>query len=59
MDDNHGLIAQILVDVVETSYVVTLALQNSDQGQEQTIEKKLSSYIDTFEALVMSTPWHT
>ncbi|KAJ2914936.1 hypothetical protein MD484_g5492, partial [Candolleomyces efflorescens] len=50
MDDNHGLIAQILVDVVETSYVVTLALQTSDQGQEQIVEQKLLTYIQTFDA---------
>ena len=48
MDDNHGLIAQILVDVVETSYVVTLALQ--DQGQEQIVEQKLLKYIQAFDA---------
>ena len=50
MDDNHGLIAQILVDVVETSYVVTLALQTSDQSQEQIVEQKLLTYIQTFDA---------
>ncbi|KAJ2914930.1 hypothetical protein MD484_g5487, partial [Candolleomyces efflorescens] len=49
MDSKHSLVAQVLVDIVETSYVVTLALQRSDQGQEQIVEERISRSIQSLD----------
>ncbi|KAJ2914922.1 hypothetical protein MD484_g5489, partial [Candolleomyces efflorescens] len=49
MDEKHGLIAQVLFDVIQTSYVVTLALQSSQEGRERIVEKRLSTYIQSFD----------
>ncbi|KAJ2914938.1 hypothetical protein MD484_g5490, partial [Candolleomyces efflorescens] len=49
MDEDNGLIAQLLVDVIQTSYVVTVALQSSYEGQERIVEKSLSTYIRSFD----------
>ncbi|RXW17682.1 hypothetical protein EST38_g8173 [Candolleomyces aberdarensis] len=49
MDDNNNLIAQILVEIFETTFVVTLAL-GSDGSDAPITDSRLTAYLDTFQA---------
>ncbi|KAJ2930346.1 hypothetical protein H1R20_g6767, partial [Candolleomyces eurysporus] len=47
MDDNNQLIAQILAEIIETTFVITLALDSKDSDAPIT-DRRLTIYIDEF-----------